>query len=128
VAQAGDAVRGFDFQGDEITPRTGDDDLGGNDLEHGDPLQTRTCGLGRPLICFTPFHAIAKELPSDRKARLAGLYGPRAVSIILRQNQPKSVREIAMRIRTYLIASAALALSAAVGFSATKPPAQKGPL
>jgi hypothetical protein len=34
VAQAGDAVLGLDLQGDEIAPRAGNDDLGGNDLEH----------------------------------------------------------------------------------------------
>ncbi len=77
---------------------------------------------------FTRFHAIAKELRDAGKAQVAGLYAPRAASIILSQSQPKSVREIAMRFRTYAFASAALALSAAVGFSATKPPAQKGPL
>jgi len=41
---------------------------------------------------------------------------------------PQNYREFAMRFRTTAIASAALALSVAVGFSATKPAVQKGPL
>ena len=33
---------GLDLQGDEIAPGAGDDDLGGNDLEHVTPLDLKT--------------------------------------------------------------------------------------
>src|SRR5476649_293696 len=34
VAQAGEPVGGLDLQGDEVAPGAGDNDFGGNDLEH----------------------------------------------------------------------------------------------
>src|SRR5207253_2863870 len=66
-------------------------------------------------------------LPSQSAARTRPLPAPFPVYY-----SAKTIREIAMRFRTFILAGTAVALSAAVGFSATKPAtkaaAQKGPL
>jgi hypothetical protein len=46
VADAVDAVAGLDLQGDEISPRTGDDDSGGGDLRHVTLSLTRPSTVG----------------------------------------------------------------------------------